>query len=280
MPGYYAWLFTRSYTSNIYPHLHLAYRAGAEGADAYCIFDPAFDRNYVCLANYAWNQTTSGDLYQFKSRYAERTMGTSGFEAVEPFEKWDQVYDSMPLLPGVLDSLLYYWHTYSWARNEYPRNVVKALLRDDMRALNTCRRARTHLARAQLFFAARRDKAPKPELIDEYLFECSRLVAVVDAYDAILQGIRHIQNGLAETDSKQMGTSLERATDTFATGLRVLDDMMAMAEKVKKPFLLPQLLRDLSQLRAYVADLSAATVDASNAGRSLETIREMMAEVL
>ncbi len=172
MPGYYFWLFTQSYTSNIYPHLALGYRAGAEGTDAYCVFDPAYDRNYTCLAEYAWNQTSSGDLYQFKSRYARKVMGTSGFDAVEPFEKWDQVYDSMPLVGSTLDILLPYWHTYSRAREVYPRNVVRALLDDQLRSMRTYHRARTHLRRARDFFAARRDGAPDPGLIDEYLFEC------------------------------------------------------------------------------------------------------------
>lgn len=72
------------------------------------MFDPAFDRNYACLAEYAWNQTISGGLYQLKSRYAERVMGTTGFEAVEPFEKWDQVYDSMAFVSNTLDIQLPY----------------------------------------------------------------------------------------------------------------------------------------------------------------------------
>lgn len=46
-----------------------------EDADAYCIYDPAFDRNYVCLAQYAWNQRSSADLYQFKSAYAQAKLG-------------------------------------------------------------------------------------------------------------------------------------------------------------------------------------------------------------
>jgi len=279
MPGYYFWLFTQSYTSNIYPHLHLAHRAGAEGADAYCVFDPAFDRNYTCLAEYAWNQTSTGDLYQFKSRYAQKVTGRSGFDAAEPFEKWDQVYDSMPLVGSTLDILLYYWHTYSSARNEYPANVVKALANDQMRSRVTYRKARTHLSRAQVLFAACRNTAPNPELIDEYVFECERLIAVVDVYDIILKGIDETQMALADPASagKQ---GLENAAVTFSEAVDRLDTMMAQAEAVKKPYLLPQLLRDLSQLRAYANELNAAASEAASSQQSVEGLQQLLAEVV
>ena len=279
MAGYYFWLFTQSYASNIYPHLALGYGAGAEGADAYCVFDPAFDRNYACLAEYGWNQTSSGDLYQFKSRYAERVMGVSGFDAIEPFEKWDQVYDTMPLVGSALDILLPYWHTYSRAREVYPRNVVQALLDDQLRSMRTYSRARTHLRRARGFFAARRDSAPDPGLIDEYLCECERLIAVVDAYDGILGGIRQSQDALAAPGPARMQEALAAASQTVKAGLQSLDGAMAFAEDVKKPYLQPQLLRDLSTLRAYVASLAATIERASESQESMGSLRQMLAEV-
>jgi hypothetical protein len=279
MPGYYFWLFTQSYTSNIYPHLHLAHRAGAEGADAYCTFDPAFDRNYTCLAEYAWNQASTGDLYQFKSRYARKITGKSGFDAVEPFDKWDQVYDSMPLVGNTLDILLYYWHTYSSARNEYPANVLKSLVHDQMCAMVTYRKARTHLSRARLLFAACRDEAPDPGLIDEYLFECARLIAVVDAYEAILSGIGQTQEGLATPDPERLQQCLEQASESFQQAVSRLDAMMAQAEAIKKPYLLPQLLRDISQLRVYAADLAAMAAGAMRSQQALCDLQRLLAAV-
>lgn len=278
MPGYWFWLFTQSLTSNIYPHLHLAYRAGAEGSDAYASFDPAFDRNYHCLAEYAWNQTTAGDLYQFKSRYAQKVMGTTGFDAVEAFEKWDQVYDSMPLVLNTLDILLYYWHTYSSAREEYPRNVIRALLKDPLRTLGTYTGARTHLRRAHAFFAARRDQAPNPALIDVYLFECRRLIAVVDAFEAILGAIRQAQGALAGAGPGERA-GLELAAGSLRRALDGLDVMMAFGEEVKKPYLLPQLLRDLSRLRGYLADLGAAIEAAVTDDDARPRLVRMLAEL-
>jgi hypothetical protein len=278
MSGYYSWLFAQSYTSNIYPHLNLAFHAGAEGADAYCIFDPAFDRNYHCLAEYAWNQTSSADLYQFKSRYAQKVMGTSGFGAAEAFEKWDQVYDSMPLVPTILDMLLFYWHTYSQARSKYPGNVVRALADDRLRVMGACRRARTHLLRAHALFASRRDEAPDPALIDQYLFECQRLIRVVDAYDAILQGIEQSKKAVTEPDPERARSSLVAASQVLGHGLQGLDELIVFAEQVKKSYLLPQLLRDLGRLRAYLAGLAAATQEGLASREAMQRLKDLLAQ--
>jgi len=206
-------------------------------------------------------------------------MGISGFDAVEPFEKWDQVYDSMPLVGSTLDILLPYWHTYSRAREVYPRNVVRALMDDQLRSMRTYHRARTHLRRARDFFAARRDGAPDPGLVDEYLFECERLIAVVDAYDAILEGSRQSQEALAAPAPDGMESALMIASQTLSSGLQSLARMMALAEDVKKPYLQPQLLRDLSTLRAYVAELAAAVEGAATSRGSVQRLRQMLAEV-
>ncbi len=137
MAGYWSNFFTQSYTSNIYSMLLHGHRAGAEGADAYCIYDPAFDRNYTCLAQYAWNQTTSEDLYRFKSRYAQSKLGKllDPALATEAFEKYDQAFDNMAWTGGVLNSLLYYWHSYPAARQRgrYPFSILVDLAGEPMR---------------------------------------------------------------------------------------------------------------------------------------------------
>ena len=76
MAGYWSNFFTQSYTSNIYSMLLHGYRAGAEGADAYCIYDPAFDRNYTCWLNFAWNQSASEDLYNSRAAMRGRNSAS------------------------------------------------------------------------------------------------------------------------------------------------------------------------------------------------------------
>ena len=279
MPGYWFWLFYEDLTSNIYPHLALAHRAGAEGADAYATFDPAFDRNYYCLAEYSWNQATVEDIYEFKSKYARKVTGASGFEAVEAFEKFDQAYGSVPWVRGALDMLLFYWHSYSRARSQYPGNVVKSLLHDSMRLRNTYHGMRTHLSRASRFFEACRAKAPDPGLIDQYLWECERLVAVVDTYEAILAAIRKSQEALAAAEPEARAQGLRAAAQVVSDGLSRLDAMMARAEDVKKAYLLPQILRDLSRLRGFVTELAAAVHAAAESQAAVGRLEKLLADL-
>jgi hypothetical protein len=194
---------------------------------------------------------------------------------VEPFEKWDQVYDSMPLVPGVLDNLLYYWHTYSAARNEYPKNVLRQLRGWDRRLMSTITRSRTHLRRAHALFSQRRNEAPDPALIDEYLFECERLMAVVDLYEALLQSTDLADASLIEGSPEEMAATLTEAREILLRAVHGFDTMLAFGEEVKRPYLLPQLLRDLSYLRAYAIEVLAsldAALASQEAGRRLEEV--------
>ena len=275
MAGYWFWLFYEDLTANIYPHLQLAHRVGAEGADAYCTFDPAFDRNYHCLAEYAWNQSSSGDLYQFKSRYAQKLLGKAGFDAAEPFQKLDQAYGSIPVVRGLLDVLLYYWHTYSRAREIYPRNVLRALRRDELRAMATYRGVKANLERAKALFLAGRGQAPDAHLIDEYAFECERFLAAFGAYEAMIAAAEKAANAVEQADRQ----ALQEAAGTLRQGLQRLDSMMALAEEVKRPYLLPQLLRDLSRLRGFMAELTAAIERGCACAGEFAELRALLAEI-
>jgi hypothetical protein len=250
MAGYWSNLFTQSYTANIYPMLLHGQRAGAEGADAYCIFDPAFDRNYTCLAQYAWNQTGE-DLYQFKSRYARAKLGRwlDPALAVEAFEKYDQLFDAMAWTETVLDSLLYYWHTYPAARRRghYPHNVITDLLDEHLRLRNAYQRLTAHARAARDLFAQANEQAHDP-LLAEYQVECEKLIGVWETFAALLQGVDQYRQAAAattpETSSRyltQAQTRLDQAHIRFVT-------LLADLEQVKQPFLIPQILRDLSSL--------------------------------
>jgi hypothetical protein len=131
------------------------------------------------------------------------------------------------------------------------------------------------MRRAHDFFALRRDTAPDTALLDEYLFECERVIGVVDAYEAVLGGIAQSAKALAS--GSQDG--LIGAAETVKAGLASLDGVMARVEVVKKPYLQPQVLRDLSSLRAYVAGLAAAIEGAGRSQDAAAALSEMLEEV-
>ena len=157
----------------------------------------------------------------------------------------------------------------------YHRNVVRALVADSLRSMRAYQRPRTHIRRAHTFFGVRRDVAPDTALVDEYIFECERLIAVVDAYKAILGGIAGSEKWLT-TDGQ---AALAEAAEVVRGGLRALDRVIARAEPVKKAHLQPQLLRDLSRLRAYLATLAAAIAGASASEVAAGRLRAILANV-
>lgn len=261
MAGYWSNLFTQSYTSNIYPMLLHGHRADAEGADAYCIYDPAFDRNYVCLAQYAWNQRSSEDLYQFKSRYAQAKLGAwlDPALAAEAFAKYDQVFDDMAWTETVLDSLLYYWHTYPAARQRgrYPFSVVADLLDEHLRLRGALGRLVAHAKAARALFVQANQQANDP-LLDEYRAECDKVIGIWAVFATLVQvGQRYRRAAEAGNDVSSSTAQLAALEPLLAQARTDLLTVLADLEQVKAPYLRPQILRDLSILLVYIDELQA-----------------------
>ncbi len=258
MVGYWSNMFTHGYTANIAAMLLHGARAGAEGADAYCIYDPAFDRNYALLSQLAWDQTGE-DSYAFKRRYAHALLGArlDPQLAVEAFDAYDQAFDSMPWTGSVLASLLYYWHTYpaARARGSYPRDVLLDLANDHLRLRGAIGSAAAHARKARDLFAAANQEAPD-RLLAEYRVECDKLVGVWEGYSHLLAAVAAYDAAVAAGGEGAAGPLSEAAAALDRARERLVA-VMADLERVKQPYLLPQILRDLSILLLYVERLAA-----------------------
>lgn len=267
MAGYWSNLFTQSYTSNIYPMLLHGHRVGAEGADAYCIYDPAFDRNYVCLAQYAWNQRTSEDLYQFKSRYAQAKLGAwlDPALAAEAFAKYDQAFDGMAWTETVLASLLYYWHTYPAARQRgrYPYSVIADLMDEHLRLRGAYGRLVAHAKAARDLFAQANHAAHDP-LLENYRAECDKVIGVWALFSSLVQAGQAYQKAAGPTNA-QTTAQLAALAPLVDRARAQLITVLADLEAVKVPYLQPQILRDLSIVLAYIDTLQAELVTLSGA---------------
>jgi hypothetical protein len=256
MAGYWSNLFTQSYTANIYPMLLYGHRNGAEGADAYCIYDPAFDRNYTCLAQYAWNQMSSEDLYQFHSRYARARIGhrLDPALAAEAFAKVDQAFGAMAWTETVLDSLLYYWHTYPAARRRgrYPSNVLADLANEHMRLRNGLQRCVEHGRAAHRLFAQADPQGEEP-LLAQVQAECDKLIGVWETFSHLLRSVTHYQAAAtAGVAAEQARLHLQQAIQSLDAARKRWIAMIAVQEQVKASYLRPQILRDLSIVLVYI----------------------------
>jgi hypothetical protein len=267
MAGYWPNMFTQSYTANISRMLLHGYRAGAEGADAYCLYDPAFDRNYTCLAEYGWNQTTSEDLYQFKSRYARALLSPmlEAHLAVEAFNQYDQVFDATPWTETYLASLLYYWHTYPASRQTgaYPQDVLLEIRSSHMRSATGFQRAAESAKSAASLFAEAQLTSSDP-LIEQYWVECDKMVGVWESFATALAALGSYERAEASSAPPERTEFLAEAAERVIKARDRFAQVMTEIERVKSSFLLPQLLRDLSAAYLYFDRLSQELAQLAN----------------
>lgn len=259
MGGYWSNLTAQSLTANIYDMVTHGARAGAEGADVYCIYDPANDRNYRCLAEFAWNAVSGEDLYQFKSRYARSVFGSRLDErrAGEAFSNFDQAFDSIPWTNHVLGSLLYYWHTYplARARETYPQQVIATLRQNPLRLNQALAGIASHAAAARDLFHAATSGSASPVLA-EHAVESDKLTGLWATLTAICRAANSFDAG---SDDPTANPSVQAE---LATARSELVRIMAELEQVKERYLLPQILRDLSILLVYIERLVTETQSA------------------
>jgi hypothetical protein len=257
MAGYWSNLFTQSYAANIYPMLLHGHRAGAEGADAYAIFDPAFDRNYTCLAHFGWNQQ-GDDLYQFQSRYARSKLGgrLDSALAVQAFVKYDQAFGAVAWTETVLDSLLYYWHTYPAARSRgrYPFSVLSDLANEHMRLRAGLERCVAEARAARQLFVEADPQAQDP-LLNEFRVECEKVIGVWETYGLLLRAMMRYRQATLEGSPAQRSALLAEAGQAVASARERFIRVMAALEATKASYLRPQILRDLSIVLVYIDKL-------------------------
>jgi hypothetical protein len=259
MAGYWPNLFMHGYTSNIYGMLVHGGRAGIEGADAYVLYDPGFDRNYACLAEFAWNQPGNEDIYGFRSRYSQALLGPyiDRHLAAEAFDTFDQAFDSMPWTRGTLSSLLYYWHTYPAARmtGSYPRDLFPELAESHFRLRQGLAAAALHARKARDLFTEANREAREPR-INELRAECDKLVGVWDAFSGVVDVIVRYR---AIAESGGAGSEAAAAVAEIAAKVRTARErfvgVMADLEQVKAAYLRPQILRDMSIGLLYIERL-------------------------
>ena len=68
--GYYNWVIPTENNANIRACAKLAAELGFEGIEAYGTFEYCYDKNYLCLAEAAWDPERAQDFSEFDQRYA------------------------------------------------------------------------------------------------------------------------------------------------------------------------------------------------------------------
>lgn len=290
MPGYYFWMNYVSYLTNIYRMLELGGIEGSEGSEAYCTFDPAFDRNYHALAEYSWNQKERIDIHEFKTLYEKCAFGYDLNKVRKAFEALDMAVDigdegslvshftAFPTEerePGgtaslVNTKLLYYFYTYVRRGLEYPRNYpgeVFTKLYEDAESIRELNMGLNEVKRArEAFEALESSRIKRPLLLKEYIVECKRYEGILNAYIEIME-IKAVYDSLTSAEKDGLNDLVQRAEDVVYS----IDQLIFDIEDTKKPYLLPQILRDLSVFREFTVALCTFLAKA----RELEELPEL-----
>lgn len=145
--GYHNWNAVYHPLENIRLLTQMNHRDGGEGVYGYSNWDRSCNRNYDCLADYAWNLSAAGTTLEVTQRYVARNFATRYQEALRAYRLMDMCTEERVLETDdpdrrilshfnlMLYKLGYYNYTYVRPGLDHPRNfpgeAVKYLM--DMR---------------------------------------------------------------------------------------------------------------------------------------------------
>lgn len=118
--------FVQDVSDNIEDWCREGARAGAAGVLAYNLPDPAYHKNYACLADLAWNLEGSGGRVGFRRRWARRIAGDAAEAAHDAYLRAEAIIGCHPLMMYVVDHLLAYFSTSPRGVVAFPDDAVRA----------------------------------------------------------------------------------------------------------------------------------------------------------
>lgn len=274
MAGYYFWTPYRSTMGNIEGMSRLGVEQGAEGIEAYCTYDEAFDNHQRLLAECAWNPDSVNDLPAWLEKYAQYVFGQAWQEGRAALHAFEMVTSPGSCLNLVLQ-LDAYRYTYVAADKDYPRQYPEEALR----SLAAEPTSASRLSEAvQLAADARRQLEallvagiPQYALAEQLVAEAGRIEGLLRIFTALLDvkeqytiARKACRSGL----HIEATTALQQAQLHLAKAMRMHDQVSLQMESIKASYLLPQLLRNWSSIRPFLVRL----------GTFLETQADVLAQ--
>jgi len=281
MTGYFYQTSYRGQLRNIYLASRKAEEEGCEGAEAYGLFDRSFDRHFVELAEMSWNSSAGRTPEDFIQLYARDLFG----------DDWQRGLDALRIFGTLVDSqaahrLAYNMYRYSHdyaqteeqctARDNYPQyTIVKLAAAPPWNAEGPYGALSSEAKLARSIFAE--VSWQRQDMRELYLIECDRLALMADAMTTCISLVRSYERaraGLRRPDVlAREGELLTTGAEELAVLLDRFEDVMARAEQHKDPYLVPHFLREMTPLRAFVANLKASFEALAEEGRSGELLR-------
>ncbi len=253
MTGYYYSAPIMDHLQNIYNACQVGHKDGAEGASAYGVFARAFYRGFACLSEFTWKQ--GGDLDDFRDKYTRFLFGPNEKIGRRAFKSFDLI--SGPLSPQMWAAYHYhlaYAMTYdaAWKKANYPQYIVNDIQNNPLHVWNTLRILRWESQKAIDNFEKAESWSRDPaDLKRVYPVECERIKASAGVFLALGEATKayHDLQTSGELDAEKLAGIVKKTEDA----LTEIDGTMARIEKEIDFYLVPQMLREMTLHRNYLA---------------------------
>ena len=255
--GYQNWMAIQDTTENIRGCLKLASGFDFEGVNAYTTFDPAFDKNFLTIADLAWNKSGIDDPDEFDRRYAEKYYPHNKDAALTALRAiFHMTHDSAHVywqnqLNRWLDYYMYGYRLVSKEENENVTLTLKNYPGDAFsRLINSDRVDTAYLEGIRRYAKAAEDFLKNSGRYD--LFNDTLLLNVryydrtADEFLTVLGLWREYNEGKAGAD---------KVISELARLIGERESLMSFAEDVKIPHNLPTYLRNMTVVRQWLIDL-------------------------
>lgn len=260
MTGYYHWMTTGSYLTNIYKMLELGHREGAEGAESYCTFDVSYDRNLKCFSEYTWNKTDVGNLDYFREKYVTKHFAGDYDKAKKALEYFEGLAEPGEKRTMLGRTLVYYMYTYVREGKEYPRNFpgeIFTTLYENDKNIELLREIVEESTKAyELFDELARKMVYDNRLLEHYKVECMNFKVLAKEFLSLIEVVDRNKEAVETGKDKASALKAVLEIKEVVSGLiRDRKSLMFLLEKTKSAYLIPSEMRNASIHMQYLADV-------------------------
>ena len=267
--GYQNWMAIQDTSENIRGCVKLGRHHGFEGVNAYSTFDPAFDKNFLTIADVAWNAGEIENPDGFDKRYAEKYYPNKREAALTAFRSvFNMTHDDAHVywqnrLNRWLDYYMYSYRLVSFDESSnvtltlknYPGDCFRRLIESDRVEVGYLEMLRRYAKDALSFFenSGRHDLFNDTWILTVRYYDCA-----ADEFLTVLGLYREYNDGIIGAD--RVVAELDRL-------VLQREALMSFSEDVKVQFNQPTFLRDMTVVRQWLIDLRDYFVREKNAGR-------------
>ncbi len=259
--GYYHWVIPTENNPNILACARLARRHHFEGIEAYSSLEDCYDKNYLCLAEAAWNTEKAMDTAGFDRRYASFRFPNSTDDVLVALNAMRTVMEDETHASYMNSACLKleYYH-YCYRQNKQPplKPFPKAVFDNVLFSEPERFRDYLHLLlekstlAAEFFEQQSRDVG---HFNDVWLLSAKHYQALADEYLTLWTLVNDERDGVLDVDAAMR--SLDRL-------LLQRERLMTLAETVRIPATCYTYLRNMSVFRQFYTELRTHLKETGN----------------